>query len=150
MITFETNEWSKWKIEQEIMNSNPSYNLLSKNKRSIDINDIRSEFEESKRLNTKRLFIKEDESYIGLVDYCLENPSDHIPWISLYVFHKSFQGSGKSHEAYMLIENLIKREGKRKLRLAVHKEAYWTNLGFATYKEVIYEDKPHFCMHKDL
>lgn len=155
MLKFETNDISKWEIELEIMNSNSSYNLISKNKRAINLQDIRSEYEESKKLNTIRLLIKQDENYIGLVDYCLNNPSDNTPWISLFVIHKKFQGLGNSLAAYHYFENLIKQENKGKLRLAVHKDnekgvRFWTKLGFNKFKEVIFEGKPHFCLEKDL
>lgn len=112
VMIFEKNEINKWKIELEIMNSNSSYNLLSKNKKTISFEDIKSEFEESKKLNTTRLLIKKSEKYIGLVDYCIENPSDNTPWISLFVIHKQFQGSGNSLEAFQHLENLIRQEEK--------------------------------------
>ncbi|WP_044022247.1 GNAT family N-acetyltransferase [Bacillus sp. SG-1] len=95
MIYFESNDISKWKVELEIMNSNPDYNMMSKNKSSITIEDIHAEYEESKELNTTRLLIKQDEHYIGLVDLCLKNRSDHNPWISLFVIHRQFQGGRK-------------------------------------------------------
>jgi hypothetical protein len=58
VIHFETNEINKWQIELEIMNSNTSYNQMSKNKSIINYVDIQSEYEESKKLNTTRLLIK--------------------------------------------------------------------------------------------
>lgn len=122
MISFEANDISKWMIELEIMNSNPDYNLLSKNKRSISIEDIHAEYDESKELNTTRLLIKQEEHYIGLVDYCLRNRTDNNPWISLFVIHRQFQGGGNSAAAYQQVEQLIRQEAQGKIRLAVHKE----------------------------
>jgi GNAT superfamily N-acetyltransferase len=155
VIHFETNEINKWQIELEIMNSNSSYNQISKNKSIINYVDIQSEYEESKKLNTTRLLIKQGDNYIGLVDFCINNPSDNTPWVSLFVIHKQFQGLGKSFEALQHLENLIRKEGKKKLRLAVHKEnekadLFWTKLGFNKFKEVIFEGKPHYCLEKDL
>ncbi|MCF6139186.1 GNAT family N-acetyltransferase [Pseudalkalibacillus berkeleyi] len=152
---FEKNEINKWKIELEIMNSNPSYNLVSKNKQTISFEDIESEFQESKKLNTTRLLIKKSEKHIGLVDYCIENPSDGTPWVSLFVIHKQFQGSGNSLEAFRHLEELIRQKEKNKLRLAVHKEnekglIIWTKLGFNKFKEVVLDGKPHYCLEKDL
>ncbi|MCF6138435.1 GNAT family N-acetyltransferase [Pseudalkalibacillus berkeleyi] len=154
-MIFEKNEINKWKIELEIMNSNSSYNLLSKNKRTISFEDIKSEFEESKKLNTTRTLIKKSGKYIGLVDYCIENPSDHTPWISLFVIHKQYQGSRNSLEAFRYLEDLIRQEDKKKLRLAVHKEnenglLFWTKLGFNKFKEVVFDGKPHYCLEKDI
>jgi GNAT superfamily N-acetyltransferase len=155
VITFETNEINKWKIELEIMNSNSSYNQMSKNKSTINYVDILSEYEESKKLNTTRLLIKQGNNYIGLVDYCINNPSDNTPWISLFVIHKQFQGGGNSLGVFQQLEDLIRKEGKKKLRLAVHKEnekgiLFWTRLGFNKFKEIIFEGKPHYCLEKNL
>ncbi|KGX83101.1 GNAT family N-acetyltransferase [Pontibacillus marinus] len=154
-LNFEANDMNKAEIEINIMNSNPSYNLISKNKSTINLQDIRSEYEESNKLNTTRLFIKQDDNYIGLVDCCLNNPSDNFPWISLFVIHKEFQGKGKSVEAYYGFEELIKNKNKEKLRLAVHKEnesgvSFWSKLGYTSFKEVLFEGKPHLCMEKEL
>ncbi|RIW32500.1 GNAT family N-acetyltransferase [Bacillus salacetis] len=151
MITFENNEIDKWEIELEIMNSNSSYNQMSKNKSIINYDDILSEYEESKKLNTTRLLIKQENNYIGLVDYCINNPSDNTPWISLFVIHKQFQGEGNSLGVFQQLEDLIRKEGKKKLRLAVHEEnekgiLFWTRLGFNKIKEVIFEGKPHYCL----
>ena len=155
VITFETNEINKWKIELEIMNSNSSYNQMSKNKSTINYDDILSEYDESKKLNTTRLLIKQGNNYIGLVDYCINNPSDNTPWISLFVIHKKFQRSGNSHEVFERLESLVRKEGKTKLRLAVHKEnekglSFWSRIGFNKFKEVIFEGKPHYCLEKDI
>ncbi|WP_162785082.1 GNAT family N-acetyltransferase [Bacillus sp. P14.5] len=113
MITFETNEINKWKIELEIMNSNSSYNQMSKNKSTINYDDILSEYKESKKLNTTRLLIKQGDNYIGLVDYCINNPSDNTPWISLFVIHKQFQGGGNSLGVFQQLEDIIRKEGKK-------------------------------------
>ncbi len=113
LITFETNEINKWKIELEIMNSNSSYNQMSKNKSTINYDDILSEYKESKKLNTTRLLIKQGDNYIGLVDYCINNPSDNTPWISLFVIHKQFQGGGNSLGVFQQLEDIIRKEGKK-------------------------------------
>ncbi|MDG5471218.1 GNAT family N-acetyltransferase [Jeotgalibacillus sp. ET6] len=155
MISFEENTIHKWKIEMDIMNSNPSYNLMSRNKATVHFQDVQDEYEESKRLNTVRLLVKQNETYIGLVDYCLENPSDHLPWISLFVIHSHNQGAGISAKVYRQLEQLIKQEGKDRLRLAVHKDnkmgvRFWTKLGFTKFKEVTLAGKLHDCLEKEL
>ncbi|MYL54919.1 GNAT family N-acetyltransferase [Pontibacillus yanchengensis] len=154
-LNFEINDINKAEIEINIMNSNPSYNLVSKNKSTIKLQDIHSEYEESNKLNTTRLLIKQDDDYIGLVDYCLNNPSDNFPWISLFVIHKEFQGRGYSIEAYKEFEKLIRKKNKEKIRLAVHKEnetgvRFWGKFGYTKFKEVLFEGKPHLCLEKEL
>jgi hypothetical protein len=92
MIVFEKNEISKLEVELDIMNSNPAYNIISKDREKIDEEDIRNEYLECKRLNTERLLVKQNDAYIGLIDYCFENPSDNLTWISLFVIHQKYQG----------------------------------------------------------
>ncbi|MCR8851046.1 GNAT family N-acetyltransferase [Rossellomorea sp. SC111] len=155
MIGFEKNQIGQWKIEQEIMNSNPAYNLLSKNKEIIDFEDICAEYEESERLGIVRLFIKKDSRYIGLIDYTLNNPKDQTPWVSLFVIHQRFQGAGYSMSAHGLLEDVIRRESHTKLRLAVHQEndqgiKFWNKLGYEPFKEVVYEGRQHCCLEKFL
>ncbi|MGD7043022.1 GNAT family N-acetyltransferase [Jeotgalibacillus proteolyticus] len=155
MISFEENTIHKWKIEVDIMNSNPSYNRMSKNKATVQFQDIQDEYEESHRLKTVRLMVKQNEKYIGLVDYCLENPSDKLPWISLFVIHADKQGAGISTKVYRQLEQLIKQQGKDNLRLAVHKEnekavVFWTKMGFTKFKEVTLAGKLHDCLEKEL
>ena len=127
---------------------------MSKNKSSITIEDIHAEYEESKELNTTRLFIKQNEHYIGLVDYSTKGRSDHNPWISLFVIHRQFQGGGTSAAAYQQVEHLIRQETQGKIRLAVHQEnekgiEFWSRLGFKKFKEVILDGKPHYCLEND-
>ncbi|MEW9501774.1 GNAT family N-acetyltransferase [Jeotgalibacillus marinus] len=121
MIALEQNNINKLELEMEIMNSNPAYNLISKNKEKIQEEDIRDEHLESERLNAERLLIKQNKNYIGLVDYCLSNPSDNKPWISLFVIHKKYQGNGNATLAYQSFEQMIYKMNKKVLRLAVHK-----------------------------
>lgn len=137
------------------MNSNPAYNRLSKNKEDIDYHDIYSEYKECEQLGIIRLLIKKDSSYIGLVDYTINNPKDQTPWISLFVIHQRFQGAGYSMTAHVLLEDLIRRESHTKLRLAVHKEndqgiRFWTKLDYESFKEVVYEGSLHCCLEKVL
>ncbi|MDX8342133.1 GNAT family N-acetyltransferase [Rossellomorea sp. YZS02] len=155
MMTFEENHLSKWKVEHEVMNSHPAYNLLSKNREVIGYEEICAEYEESEKLGTIRLLIKKDSTYIGLVDYCLCNPKDQCPWISLFVIHKEFQKTGYALEAYRQFEQLIRNENQSRLRLAVHIEnvkglRFWSKLGFERYKKVEYEGMLHDCLERML
>lgn len=155
MIIFEKNNISKLDYEKEIMNSNPAYNLISKNKEAINEEDIRNEYLECEKFNAERLLVKQNDEYIGLVDYCLSNPSDNKTWISLFVIHKRYQGNGTATLVYHSFENMIKKMNKNVLRLAVHKQnehglRFWYKLGYQKFKEVNYQGKLHYCLEKEL
>lgn len=47
MIRFEINHMGQWEVEQGIMNSNPAYNRLSKDKETVEYDDIYSEHTEA-------------------------------------------------------------------------------------------------------
>lgn len=153
MIHFELNTIDKKYIEIDIMNSNPTYNLIAKGKEAIDEQDVEEEFRESVDLEVVRLFIKNEDDYIGIIDYCLSNPSDGKTWISLFVIHKKYQGSGLAQKIYSQFETRIKEKGKKIISLAVHEInvqgiQFWSSLGFRKYKQLIYNHKPHFCLEK--
>jgi GNAT superfamily N-acetyltransferase len=155
MIVYEKNEISKLEVELDIMNSNPAYNIISKDREKIDEEDIRNEYLECKRLNTERLLVKQNDAYIGLIDYCFENPSDNLTWISLFVIHQKYQGNGTATFVYQSFENMIKQMNKKILRLAVHKQnerglRFWSKLGYKIFKEVEYQGKLHYCLEKEI
>lgn len=155
MIHFELNTIDKKHIEIDIMNSNPTYNLIAKGKEAIDEQDVEEEFRESVDLEVVRLFVKNEDEYIGIIDYCLSNPSDGKTWISLFVIHKKYQGSGLAKKIYSQFETRIKEKGKKIISLAVHEinvqgTQFWSSLGFRKYKQLIYNHKPHFCFEKKI
>ena len=112
MIHFELNTIDKKHIEIDMMNSNPTYNLIAKGKEAIDEQDVEEEFRESVDLEVVRLFMKNKDDYIGIIDYCLSNPSDGKTWISLFVIHKKYQGSGLAEKIYSQFETRILEKGK--------------------------------------
>ncbi len=153
MIHFELNTIDKKHIEIDMMNSNPTYNLIAKGKDAIDEQDVEEEFRESVDLEIVRLFVKNEDGYIGIIDYCLSHPSDGKTWISLFVIHQKYQGSGLAKKIYSQFETRIKEKGKKIISLAVHEInvqgiQFWSSLGFRKYKQLIYNHKPHFCLEK--
>ncbi|MCT2536423.1 GNAT family N-acetyltransferase [Aquibacillus koreensis] len=155
MITFVPNTIEKIQIEMDIMNSNQEYNSISKAKKIVEESDILEEYHESEELNVIRLLIKNNEKYIGLVDYCLNNSADERTWISLFAIHKNDQGSGIAKKVYHEFEKIIRDKKKDSIRLAVHKNNkqgiyFWNSVGFVKYKELEYNGKPHFCLEKEI
>ncbi|MDQ0225828.1 GNAT family N-acetyltransferase [Metabacillus niabensis] len=107
MIHFELNTIDKKHIEIDMMNSNPTYNLIAKGKEAIDKQDVEEEFRESVDLEVVRLF----------------------------VIHKKYQGSGLAEKIYSQFETRILDKGKKIISLAVHEInvqgiQLWSSLGF--------------------
>ncbi|MCH6267949.1 GNAT family N-acetyltransferase [Neobacillus citreus] len=138
-------------IALEIVNSNPEYNVLENDLAARELADLEKEFLNPKTIS---VFIKLDDTYIGVVDYVLENPNDHFPWLGLLMIHADYQGYGFGAEAYAHIENEMDKRGLDRVRIGVIKENakarhFWELLGFKYYNTVGWENgRVIFCYEK--
>ena len=122
-------------IALEMINSNPQYNLMENKNNSRSLTDMEKEFLNP---NTTSAFIKLDDTYIGVIDYMLENPKDSFPWLGLLMIHIDYQGFGFGKQAYQHYESLMKKQGLDKVRIGVMQENttakhFWESLGFVYY-----------------
>ncbi|PAD34261.1 MULTISPECIES: GNAT family N-acetyltransferase [Terribacillus] len=143
---------NKMFIELAIRNSNPEYNLVSRNRKTITIGDIKTEFVKAQSYNMSRMLIKNDHKYIGIVDFTMKNPLDNTPWIESFVIHKKFQGSNTSKQAYDYFESMLRRQTNT-CRLAVYKRnksavCFWGEMGYTPYEEEVSEGKVCLLMEK--
>ena len=60
---------------------------------------------------TTSVFIKLDDTYIGVMDYLMENPKDQCPWLGLLMIHADYQGFGFGTQAYSLYESEMRERG---------------------------------------
>jgi GNAT superfamily N-acetyltransferase len=140
-------------IALEMINSNPDYNLVENGKALRGLADIEEEF-----LNpdTISVFIKLDDTYIGVMDYLMENPKDQCPWLGLLMIHSDYQGFGFGAHAYALYESEMRNRGLQRVRLGVIKEnvkakQFWESLGFLYIKTALSENgKGIFVYEKNL
>jgi RimJ/RimL family protein N-acetyltransferase len=122
-------------IALEMINSNPEYNRFENGKEARTLADMEEEFLNP---NTISAFIKLDDTYIGIIDYLLENPKDHYPWLGLLLIHADYQGYGLGSQAVAVYENEMRKRGKKSVRIGVLKEntkaqRFWESLGFVYY-----------------
>lgn len=140
-------------IVLEMVNSNPEYNLIENGKEARTMADLEEEF-----LNphTISAFIKLDDTYIGVIDYLMENPKDRLPWLGLLMIHGNYQGYGFGLQAYERYENEMLERGVDQIRLGVLREnkkaiLFWESLGFIHYNTVIRENGSGIlCYQKQL
>ena len=140
-------------IALEIINSNTHYNIVENERAQRELEEIEKEF-----LNpvTISVFIKLDDTYIGVMDYLMENPKDQYPWLGLLMIHSDYQGFGFGAQAYELYENEMRNRGLQCVRLAVIKEnvkakQFWGSLGFLNVKAALSENgKGIFVYEKNL
>ncbi|MFP7492941.1 GNAT family N-acetyltransferase [Terribacillus saccharophilus] len=153
MISLEKNNIDKVFKELEIMNSNPEYNLLSKNKRTVTISDIKAEYAKTKISKMNRMLIKKGLQYIGLIDFTLKSSLDNLPKVDLFVIHKKFQGSTIAEQAYYYFEGMLYGNKTNACRLVVCKRneaavRFWKKVGYKTYEETIRNGKVCLFMEK--
>jgi GNAT superfamily N-acetyltransferase len=122
-------------IALEMINSNPEYNRFENGKEARTLADMEEEFLNP---NTISAFIKLDDTYIGIIDYLLENPKDHYPWLGLLLIHADYQSYGFGSQAVAVYENEMRKRGKKSVRIGVIKEntnaqRFWESLGFVYY-----------------
>jgi len=139
-------------IALEILNSNPEYNLLENGKETRTISEIEEDL-----LNhmSESVLIMLDDTYIGVMDYIMENPKDHCPWLGLLMIHGDYRGFGFGTQAYVLYENMMLERGIPKVRIGVIKDnvnahRFWKSLGFVYFKTTVWQNNREItCYEKN-
>lgn len=135
-------------IAVEIINSKPVYNLIENGKEKRTETEIKGEFLHSKSLS---LSLKADETYIGVIDYLMENLNDHTPWLGLFMIHGDYQGFAFGSLGVSQFEKELVKRRTNRILLGVIKEnekghTFWKSLGFNYYNTVISKNqKEIFC-----
>lgn len=137
MITFEPISEESLYIAKEIVNSNAEFNILENGNKVRSDKEIREEFIDG---ISEGVFIKADDTYIGVIAYLHNNPKDQTPWIGLFMIHNDYKGFGYGSIAYNEFEAKMKAEGKIKLRLGVLEKntrarRFWERNGYVFYKK---------------
>lgn len=129
-------------IALEIINSNPHYNVIENGCSERELAEIEDEF-----LNpvSASVFIKLDDTYIGVMDYIMENPKDQCPWLGLLMIHGDYQGFSFGAQAYALYESEMCEQGIERIRIGAIKENvkakhFWESLGFLYIKTALSEN----------
>lgn len=140
-------------IALEIVNSNPEFNMLENGIESRNLSDMEEEFMNP---DTTSVFVKLDDTYIGVLDYLMENPNDQHPWLGLLIIHGDYKGYGFGSQAYALYENEMCNRGVKNVRIGVIKEnekarRFWESLGFLYIKTAIWKNgKEIFIFEKNI
>jgi GNAT superfamily N-acetyltransferase len=129
-------------IALEIINSNSHYNLVENGCTHRELAEIE---EELLNPDTTSVFIKLDDTYIGVMDYLMENPKDQCPWMGLLMIHGDYQGFGFGTQAYALYESDMRERGLVRTRIGVIREnvkskQFWESLGFLYIKTAFSEN----------
>ncbi|MFS0782538.1 GNAT family N-acetyltransferase [Bacillus sp. 1P06AnD] len=151
MIHFEPVTRDSLYIISEIVNSNDHYNKMENGHSERTEEELLKEFFDCK---DHHLFIKADDTYIGLLSYLDPNPKDETPWIGLFMIHKDYQGFGYGTMAYIAFEEKWKQEGKNKIRLGVLEQntkakTFWESHHYRYYKTAQLKGNTVLCYEKN-
>ncbi|MGN1387786.1 MAG: GNAT family N-acetyltransferase [Bacillus sp. (in: firmicutes)] len=152
MITLEPMSAETLYIAKEILNSNKAYNMMENGNDTRSDKEVAEEFLHNK---SESYFLKADDTYIGIVDFMLNNPKDNTPWIGLFMIHHDYQGYGYGSIAYDNLEQHLKERGLSKLRLGVLQENegakhFWEGFGYNFYKTGEANGRMVDCYEKNL
>lgn len=140
-------------IALEIINSNPEFNVLENGNECRNLSDMEEEFMNPDSIS---VFVKLDDTYIGVLDYLMENPKDQYPWLGLLMIHGDYQGYGFGSQAFALYENEMRNRGVKNVRIGVLKgnekaRSFWEALGFLYIKSALWKfGKEIFIFEKEI
>ncbi|WP_088068443.1 GNAT family N-acetyltransferase [Gottfriedia luciferensis] len=134
MITFEKITQDLIEVIEEITNSNQNYNLMENGRLTRTKEELMNEYFSTSH-QSETLFIKLDDTYIGLIDFLELNPRDEFPWLGLLMIHNDYQGYGFGTNAFLLFEKRLMEKNISKLRLGVlinnhQAKTFWISQGF--------------------
>jgi len=142
-------------IEMEIMNSHPEYNLLADGKRVLSEADLLEEHEEDGVMEKERYLLKDNDAFVGIIDFIMENPRDEKPWLGLLIIHHDWTRKSFAAKALAKYEELMRSRNIKEVRLGCFTAnstgmKFWERHGFHKIKEISYREKPLWIMEKKL
>ncbi|GIO67085.1 GNAT family N-acetyltransferase [Paenibacillus sp. FSL M7-1455] len=136
-----------------ILNSDPFFNRVSKEKDVFTEEEIREEIQEGRNMGAERFVIQDGDRYVGVLELLMNNPKDGYPWLGLLQIRKSFQGQGYGRRAMDLFYDIMKERGVKTFRLGVIAEnepghRFWKGQGMAPVKSVINQDGKEIIVYQ--
>ncbi|MBB3114383.1 GNAT superfamily N-acetyltransferase [Paenibacillus phyllosphaerae] len=155
-LTLEPSSIDKLPVERDILNSDIYFNQVSKDKDELSDEEIRKELEEAATIGAERYLIKDGDSYIGVLDFLMNNPRDNCTWLGLLQIKKSEQSRGLGLAAFRLFCEMMRERGVTSFRLGAIVEneparRFWEQRGCKPVKNATLPDgKAIVVYEKDL
>ncbi|MFC5528880.1 GNAT family N-acetyltransferase [Cohnella yongneupensis] len=140
-------------IEEVIVNSNTFFNLISKNKEKFTTEEIAEEITNTKNIGAERFLVKDNNEFVGILEYLLFNPNDQSTWLGLLLIKKKFQNQGYGLKSLQLFNELMKEKGIAKYRIGVISENtpahhFWNKNGFVKIDSTINDDQKEIIIYE--
>ncbi|WP_177186529.1 GNAT family N-acetyltransferase [Paenibacillus sp. CF384] len=131
--------------ELAILNSNPYFNVISKDKEQLTAQDIAAELKDAEHAGAERYIIREQGNDIGILEFLMHNPNDSCTWIGLLVIHGAYHGRGYGNAALALFDTIMRERGVTSHRLGVlasnaAAHAFWQRNGCIPVKPAVLPD----------
>jgi len=139
MLQLEQSTPESIEMEVAILNTNPFYNRLSKNKDALTIQEVAQDNLESEAIGARRFLLKDGETYVGILEWLPVNPKDGYPWLGLLLIDQSFQSAGYGTRALQTFYGLMREQGIGSFRIGVIEgngpaHSFWKKHGFAAIR----------------
>lgn len=135
VLSFQKSSLEQVEVEEAIINSNPLFNLVSRNKETISTEEVLDDIQQAHRIGAQRMLLKEDKDYIGILEYLPTNPADQCTWLGLLLISGELQSRGYGAQAVQLFEEHMKSQDISKYRIGVitkntRAHLFWMRQGF--------------------
>lgn len=155
-MLFEQSSTQLIHIEEEIINSNSFFNLISKDKPRFTTEEILDEIKQAEQIGAHRYLLKDDQEYVGVLEYLRENPNDGCTWFGLLVIRSDLHSKGYGSKALEHFYEVLRNQHIETFRIGVIAEnkpaqCFWQNHGFKEISKTTNSDnKTIFVYEKKL
>ncbi|MBO7745567.1 GNAT family N-acetyltransferase [Paenibacillus sp. MWE-103] len=131
--------------ELAILNANPYFNRLSKDKERLTAADVEAEHRDAEAAGAERYVLFADGEPVGVLEFLMINPNDACAWIGLLVIRSQSHGRGYGKRALAWFDALMRDRGVTVHRLGVlagnaPAHAFWRSQGAAEVKPAVLPD----------
>lgn len=101
----------------------------------ISAEEVLEDIQQAHRIGAQRLLLKENQDYIGILEYLPVNPSDQCTWLGVLLISGELQSKGYGSQAVLLFEEDMRNQGISKYRIGVitkntRAHLFWMRQGF--------------------
>ncbi|SEM71189.1 GNAT family N-acetyltransferase [Paenibacillus sp. OV219] len=105
--------------ELDIFNTNPQFNLISKDKSTLTAEDIAAELKDAEQAGAERYLLHDNDQFVGILELLMHNPKDSCTWIGLLIINGRCHGQGYGSAALELFDSVMRERGVQSHRLGV-------------------------------
>jgi len=153
VIIFVKSSFDLFEVELAIVNSNRFFNLVSKDKEQLSSEDLLHEINESEKVGAERFVIKDNNQFVGIIEFLMNNPNDGYTWLGLLTIRNELQNKGYGKQALNEFYKIMKERQVNVFRIGVILEnepahKYWRNQGFMEVSKKVMSDNKEIIVYE--